>query len=239
MFSDRKERLRTLARLAMENKINPSMNTFAGFIIRIVSSNFGLSRAVANKDLDSLVIGWKSDQWKALLNDEEVIIDDVLQTYIPIKKPSEKPSEDVRAIIASIKPSNEPIKHVESKNTSYIRPWTRNEVAILLFSKAQHDMFDGVGRVFLSEARQLTDNKLLSFEDMVKIFQNKYPTVDVSRASGNIMLVYFGGRDAVKFHRRANAQVQPTVPALMGEKECENPDEMMGEKDEYKSPEDF
>lgn len=238
MFSDRKERLRTLARLAKENKLNPDMNTFAGFILRVVCTQFGLTRTSANQDLDSLVIGWKADKWESLLDDEEVI-EDVLPQQRAVQE-LEKPSE-IRSIIATLKPSGEPIKRMERKvEASYNPEWTRNEIAVILYSRARSDMFDGVGRVLLSEARELTNNKLLSFDDMVKIFQNKYPTIDVSRASGNIMLVYFHGKDATKiFRKSARTTVQPMAPALMAEKEYKNAEEVVGDKDEYANPEEF
>lgn len=237
MFSDRKERLRTVARLAKENGINPDMNTFAGFVIKVVCTNFGLTRATANQDLDSLVIAW-TDKWKTLLNDEEVIVEEDAQPKTRPLPELEKPS-DVRAFLASWKPKCEPVKRVERKTeVSYNQPWTRNEIAVILYSKARNDMFDGVGRVLLSEARELADNKLLSFEEMVNIFQRKYPTINVSRASGNIMLVYFNGREALKIYRKVNAKVQPMAPELMGENEYKNPEEVVADKDEYKSPED-
>lgn len=212
MLTDRQERLKTLARLAVENDLSPLKNTFAGFIIKVCCTNYGLSRIVAKQDLGSLVTAWNGDKWKTLLHDrEEGKAMDVETLHV---RTFEQAESETKKFIATMKPSGEPIKHIEPQ-VAFIaddRPLSRREMAIILDSIAHRDTFNGVGRVLLSEARDKLDCKNLSMKDMVDIYQNKYPTVEIERATGNVMLVYFDGKDAVRFARKANRIIQPSEP---------------------------
>lgn len=216
--NERMERLRTLALLARENDLTPNKNTFAGFILKVCCTNFGLGRSVAQKDLAFLVTAWNGDKWKNLLAEEEssetesmvkteVQKDSMRSPYVPSQSEAHK-------IVASIKPSGEPIKHVEPQDTSvaFDRGLTRNETAIIMYSKARSDIFDGIGRVLLSDIRGITDNKKMSVADMITIWEGKYPTIEVSQATGNVMLVYFDGKEATRFARKSKIVIPSNEP---------------------------
>lgn len=127
-------------------------------------------------------------------------------TCVEIVEPA-KPS--TREILAKMKPSGEPVLTMPPRVSTQLDKLPDDYVAQIFYRIARIDTVDNVGRILLSEARKITDNKYLSREDVTNIWRSKYPMIDIDLATANVLLIYWGGKENTLAERRARAPIIP------------------------------
>jgi hypothetical protein len=75
--------------------------------------------------------------------------------------------------------------------------------ARILHSLAQRDCFDGVGRIFLLEARQALRRPELTSSDITDLWQEYYSGETAEEKQFNLVLIYFDGKETVRSIRQS------------------------------------
>lgn len=76
---------------------------------------------------------------------------------------------------------------------------------------ASTDQFDGVGRIFLAEAKQALHKPDLTIEDITELWQEYYPTETADALQSKIVLVFFDGKAVTQNVRAATPTIQPAA----------------------------
>ena len=105
----RQDVLEALAYVCQKNGITPSHIKFMDTILRVCCTKFGISPRASRDYAQTLTIAYKTDQWKSILH-EETESDEVKPVSVPLRVYSvEGNKPTIKEILASIKPSHEPI----------------------------------------------------------------------------------------------------------------------------------
>jgi hypothetical protein len=226
---NRESRLRILAELCSNNNLNPNRGNYAAFIQSIAVTHLNTSVNTAKELVTALTISYRRDQWQSLLTDEQ---DDVAgdSRFEPNRigiapKPEveaatanvifepvvqhESIQAELTKIAETIQP--EPVKHLATRQSTQQDNLTEKQIAQILYTTAQRDIFDGVGRIILSDARYITDNKHLQIDELLNFWQRNYPIINAETRS-NILLIYWDGKDTVRNKRNLNTVIQPKAP---------------------------
>lgn len=73
-----------------------------------------------------------------------------------------------------------------------------------LHNLASQDTFDGVGRIFLLEARQATRNPTLATSDITDLWQEYYKDETAEETQFNLILIYFDGKETTRDIRQSH-----------------------------------
>lgn len=230
----RSEKLYVLSQICIQNSITPADTGFTGLIIRVCTSKLATSTEQAKKYAEDLISAYNADQWEGLAEShrtEEERTEETL-TNTP------RVFEQTKSILDEYKiVSGGPVKRVEKK-LAYEGEVAPASIAKSLYSMAQSDQFGGVGRISILEARNELDNRQLRGEDITSLIKQFYPRADAEQRAGNIILVYFEGKNAIKKARHVTRIIQEPAPSLYPVKYT--PNEPRYEKDaEYAKKDDY
>jgi hypothetical protein len=84
---------------------------------------------------------------------------------------------------------------------------------------------DNIGRLLLSDCKQVTRNRNFAATDLIKLFKHFYPKVDVEQRTKNIILFWWDGKNETQTLRRSRPTVNvetATFPADHTNVEPEN-----------------
>lgn len=69
----------------------------------------------------------------------------------------------------------------------------KNTLAELIYQRATHDVWNGVGRIIIGELNQdlkETGEKPLTAEEIIEAFQQTYPQYKIERRTENVILIH-------------------------------------------------
>jgi hypothetical protein len=238
----RDDRLTILAQVCTDNDVTPLKGNFAGLIRKICIGNLNASESVAKELTRALTVMYRNDQWSSLLNPEldevpgesglepnriNLIYNEptkICNSIVPLppiinsKQDRESLHSEMQKLASNSHP--EPVKHIEVKENMQQDHLTEKQIAQILHTTAQRDTFDGVGRIILSDARSIADNKHLQIDDVITLWRRYYPIIDIDSRS-NVALVYWNGKDTIQTYRKINAIVQPKAPIFIANSNLE------------------
>jgi hypothetical protein len=246
----RDDRLVILAQTCVDNDISPLKGNFAGLIRKVCLSHLKIGEAATKELTRTLTVMYRTDQWISLLNPvfDEVpgesgltpnrIALEMPQTTTVMDAPpsitqathhtQERESIHTEMLKLASNTHPKPIKTVEAKQTIQTDHLTEQQIARVLYGVAQRDTFDGVGRIILSDARTITDDKHLQIDDLLTLWRKYYPIIDIDSKS-NVALIYWEGKDTMRDQRDIKKFVQPTAPVYTAKT---NPDGDISEDEE-------
>jgi hypothetical protein len=237
----RAEKLYVLSQICITNNITPTTPTYVGLIIRVCTSKFSMSKETAKTYADDLKSAYDADQWEGLAKahtEEDPAETDENATYTP--RTFEPQTPTLNALKPLTYKSTVPIKHIDHKQVLHPEPAPQTIAQQLMYMAQQNDM-SGVGRIRLAEARYDLDDKTLRAEDITRLLKQYYPKTDCEQRAGNIILVYFDGKNNVKLNREIHRVIPEKVPALYAPKyqdrEVYVEKETMGNKEKVWLPE--
>ena len=203
----REERLYILAKALTGKHITPDMNTYAGYIIGVSAANFYRTKEAALEDAETLTAAYKADQWRSILA-EETTPTETQPTYCAVS-----PSLNEYKTFAPKTPCT-PIKRIAPPNRTAEPEDTPFTQALRLLKLAEMNIWNGAGRVTLSEARYEFSDKTLTVQDMLRLFREHMPLLKVEQRAGNTVYVYMNeGLRCVK------VVVPPAPPVLNAPRE--------------------
>lgn len=206
----RAEKLYVLSQICIQNSITPADTGFTGLIIRVCTSKLATSTEQAKKYAEDLISAYNADQWEGLAEShrtEEERTEETL-TNTP------RVFEQTKSILDEYKiVSSGPVKRVEKK-LAYEGETAPASIAKSLYSMAQSDQFVGVGRISIKEAQNELDNRALRGEDIIQSIKQFYPRADAEQRAGNLILVYFDGKNSIQKARHIQRVVQPQAPIM-------------------------
>jgi hypothetical protein len=233
---NRDDRLTILAQVCIDNGVTPQKGNFAGLIRKVCLSHLGISELAAKELTRTLTTIYRSDQWSGLLHPELAPDETVGESGLEANKISLIYTEPTKICngIVSIPPSNpaqdrdalhaemqqlaqnshpEPVKTLEAHTSRQLDHIPEKQTAAILHTFARRDTFDGVGRIILSDARDILDDKHLQIDDLLLLWRRYYPTIDIESKS-NVALIYWDGKGCVQDYRKANVIIQPKAPVF-------------------------
>lgn len=206
----RAEKLYLLSQICIQNSITPSDTGFTGLIIRVCTSKLAVSTDKAKEYANDLISAYNADQWEGLAQshiEEEEHIEQIVAQTPRVFTQTKSLLDEYKNIGAT------PVKRVEKK-LAYETEVAPASLAKSLYNMAQADQFNGVGRISIKEAQNELDNRQLRGEDIIGLIKQFYPRADVEQRAGNIILVYFDGKNGIQKKRVIQRVVQSTAPSM-------------------------
>ena len=238
---NRDDRLIILAQTCLDNDITPQKGNFSGLIRKVCLQHLGVSESGIKELTRTLTTLYRGDQWNNLLHPELNEVEgetglkankmefgkDVAnplngsappEEVIEINKLSVEDLAAVKKIVKehpldclrNMGPS-EPIKHLEHKESVQLDYLSDKDVAQILINTARKDSFNGVGRIILSDARYIMDNKQLQIDELVQFLRVHFPALDID-ARSNTAQIFWDGKGAVQLIRKTATIIQPKAP---------------------------
>lgn len=233
MYSlNRQERLRALALTCKRNGVDPSQNRFAGVIRSIDVTYMHVTVAVASQDTEELIVAYKGDQWRNIIG-EEAPVEKAKQ--LPVLNPIVTRTT-LKEELAKIQSAN---SHVEIKHLpTYISTQkdyiSDDDLIKTLYQKARREASnDNVGRILLSDARDVADNKHLTIQEIIVLWRKTYPAIEVEQRTGNVILVYWDGKNSLRNIRSTRSPIIRTDNVLAADKDNIFEAEKNVDPDEY------
>jgi hypothetical protein len=226
------EKLYILSQVCIYNSVTPNDSAFIGLIIRVCTSKLGISKDKAKEYADNLKSAYEADQWEGLARSHQPEQDEQPLTQTP------QTFEPYTPILTTLNlnfKSSAPINHIEKQLVFTIPEYTPKTIAAVLYRMAQNNDFNGVGRIHLSEARYTLDDKTLKPQDITQLITKYYPKAECETRPGNIILVYFEGKQQTKAQREpviqpATVILKPEVYLIDDKTNFENPEEYNTDK---------
>jgi hypothetical protein len=192
-YKDRVTRLQIIVEYCLKNSITPQKNNFADIVVSIEVSKMGRTAKQASEDVNILCIAYRTEKWKSYTTEDTENTNE--QVNIPKVDIPRGTPPDIKETIKKITAGpHEKIHHQATKESIQIDRLSEEQEAKILYNMAQKDIFDGVGRIILPEARRELDNKALTCQDIATLWLKYYPIVEVEQKS-NVLLIYFEGKD--------------------------------------------
>jgi hypothetical protein len=232
----RQDKLYILAKACREKGVNPNKGNYAGHIREVAAAKLFISSKAAIELTQDLTLAYRYDRWAGILETEENETQETV-TYTPNRITLQPPRVNPLKNITLNEPL-QPVKTVQPKpldtdaqnylnQLSAPKP-TEKQYAQILHAQAEHDIANGVGRITLSDAKEITQDKNITIDQVQELLQTYYPNLEVE-ARGNILLVFYDGKNTVRSLRDLNRIVQPKNPAYHPK---DNPEGDITEDDE-------
>jgi hypothetical protein len=213
------DRLYILAKACVEKGVNPDKGNYAGTIRGVAAARLFISQKTAKELTETLTLAYRYDKWQGILETETEQQQETTYTLnrITLQPPRVNPIENL-----TLKEPLEPVKTVQPKPidpeaeqylnqlTTPIKP-TEKQYAQILYAKAERDIFSGIGRVTLSDAKEILQDKNLCINQIQNLLQTFYPDLE-TETRGNILLIYYDGKSTVRSLRDLTRIVQPKTP---------------------------
>jgi hypothetical protein len=250
----RQERLYIIAKACELNNVTPKNgNKFAGLVRKIVCGKLGCTVDTATEDTKTMSIAYDTDKWKSILAGQDSEPETPMVST-PVVVATEKGEEvkvlygkPLTATVPSLQKFYEEMKHepteevkrlqhIETRHKDYL---TKREIAKLLYTLAwKNTNIDGVGRIILSDARDAADNKHLQPQELLTIWHEAYPLLEIEQRTGNVFLIYWDGKESLKNlrgTRRPMIDQSNVLPAdtsdIIPPETFTNPEEIPANKD--------
>ena len=201
--------------------LTPNDNTFAGITIKICISKFAMQRAEAKKILDLLNTAWRTDHWRRF---KETLIrnpDPQPTATTPNPTPTatatprkfEEALNEIQRTITKITQSkHQPINLPTTQKPTQQDHINNKQFIQTLYSTAKKDTDpSNVGRITLSDARDIADNQHLNCNDIRNLWRIHYPLHDIEQRQGNILLIYWDGKENLKREKPTVKQPPPQI----------------------------
>lgn len=65
-------------------------------------------------------------------------------------------------------------------------------LAELIYNQAKRDMFNGKGRIIISDFKKAIGQPNLTAEEIIKTFKKHYPNIPIEQRTQNVILINFG-----------------------------------------------
>jgi len=91
--------------------------------------------------------------------------------------------------------------------------------ARILHNLARQDSFDNIGRLFLAEAKQATQNPALYSDTIREVWREYYPEETAEQKQENLILIYFDGKEQTRNVRDAQKPIIPMRPPTVDNRE--------------------
>jgi hypothetical protein len=192
---DRATKLFILASVCKQNNVTPDSPAFVGLIIRVCTSKLSLSTDSAKGYAEDLRAAYCADAWNTIAPSQETVEE----------SPSNSTSESCinNPTFPTLKTFNpkmpcDPVKHIAPKHEAQPDTNTPHNQALTLLNLAQHDQWNGAGRITLSQARYELNDKSLRLDDVLSLLRAELPAIEFETRPGNTIYVYFNGKNASK-----------------------------------------
>lgn len=214
----RQDRMYILAKACKEKGVNPNKGNYAGTIRGVAAARLFISQKAAKELTQDLTLAYRFDKWQSILETET---ETEPTTYTPNKISLQPPRVNPLKTLTLEKPL-QPVKTVQPKpvdpdaenylaNIATPTKPTEKQYAQILYSKAQRDTLNGIGRITLSEAKEVYNNKKTTIDQIQNLLQTFYVDLE-TEIRGNILLVYWDGKTATRNMRDLTRVIQPKNP---------------------------
>ena len=211
----RSEKLYVLSQVCIANSVTPDSPGYAGLIIRVCTSKFAMSRETAETYAADLKSAYEADYWEGLAAKHQPETDSVeAEPTTNTPRVFEDTPKTLDALNKLNFQSSTPIKKVEPQLAFPEPTYAPATITKQLIDLARKNDFNGVGRITLSEARYYLDDKTLRCEDIIRLIKQYYPKMDVEQRTGNVLLVYFDGKNNLRNIRDIHKVIQPATIIL-------------------------
>jgi hypothetical protein len=215
---NRSDRLYALARGCQINNLTPNHTNYIGFILHFATSKLSMSKETARSYAEDLKTAYDADQWQTILSGSEI------ETPAPSTTPqseAETPSLNAYKTFTLTGPT-EPIRHIAPKQVVETEDTPRTTAQILI-NLAHQNMWDGKGRITLAEARYELGDKTLLLKDIEALVNQYFPAVHIETRPGNLLLLYFNTKRAVRAVNIIIPELAPVFAASKSEYFLEAP----------------
>ncbi len=205
----REDKLFILAKVCLQNNLTPDSPAYIGLIKRVCASKLSMSLKAAEEYAADLTTAYRADKWTAITNPDEETAQSDMAT--PAQSEAQPPRvNDFKTL--TLKEPYTPVKTVPHKQVEHpeLSPKTTAEILLRL---AHNDEFNGVGRLTLAQVRYELQDKSLQLQDVTRLLSRYAPHSTIETRPGNVILIYFDGKDTVQYHR-AMHRVKPETLAL-------------------------
>lgn len=214
----RADRLYILAKALSDKHLTPDSPTYAGFIIGVSAANFYRDKTAALEDAETLTSAYKTDKWHSIIYGVEGT-GGTIETASTISSKVNAPTPtlfDVKTF--TLKTPCVPVKTVPHKHVaeSETAPYTQ---AMQLLRISENDMFNGVGRLSLAQARDALDDRSLKVEDVLSFLRCNIRGVLFEPRPGNMIYCYINGKNSVQVERQRRVIIPEMPPQLIAPKE--------------------
>jgi uncharacterized membrane protein len=232
----RQDKLYTLAKACKEKGVNPNKGNYAGTILQIAAAKLFISQKTAKELTQDLTLAYRYDRWEGILGTENQT--EETATCTPNKIMLQLPRVNPLKNLTLTEPL-QPVKTVQPKPidpdaekylTQIITPAkpTEKQYAQIFYAKAERDILNGIGRITLSEAKEIMQDKTVTIEQIQELLQKYYVDLE-TETRGNILLIYYDGKSTVRSLRDLERIVQPKNPVYHPK---DNPEGDIAEEDE-------
>jgi len=205
----RADRLYILAKALSDKHLTPDSPTYAGFIIGVSAANFYRDKTAALEDAETLTSAYRFDKWQSILNGDEQPLPENTTTQVSTQQESYSITPTLFDLKTyTLKSPCTPINTIPKKHIYETEPTPKTQAQILL-RLAENDMFNGVARISLAQARYELNDKSLQLNDVLQLMQRYLPSINFETRPGNIILCYIDGKDTTRSSRDLQRIVQP------------------------------
>ena len=207
----RADRLYILAKALSDKHLTPDSGAYAGFIIGVSAANFYRTKEAALEDAETLTSAYKTDRWQSILGKTET---ENTPTETQSKIEPQTPSLfDVKTF--NLTGPCTPIKKLapKPKAAEETEP-AEYENALILLALARRDVFSGVGRVTLKQARYELEDKTLTIDDIKRLIDTQLPGIETEKRSGPSLAFYLEGKNNTKNKRAMKIIIPELAPEL-------------------------
>lgn len=214
MNYSRADKLFILASVCNQNKITPDHPAYMGLIIKVATSKLSMSIESAKEYATDLTAAYSADKWQTITTTTEET--EAAEPSEPAQVEPEPPMVNSFKTLQLTQPL-EPIKTVPTK-TVYEPELSPKTTAQILLRLAHQDDFNGVGRLTLAQVRYELQDKSLQLQDITRLLNQYAPQSTIETRPGNTILIYFDGKDTIKYNRQAMRMIQPEPSVFKQEK---------------------
>ncbi len=213
----KRSRLIAIAETCIKNHVVPDNTSFINIVNRVSCGLLLCSPNQAKQDAQILRLAYKADGWRSLLGKEEK--PENKNTIQPSFSPAcvvdvrEQQRTEVKESLAKISTCvSEEIKRMPQVENTQPDNLTEEDKAKILYRLAQQDVNDGVGRLLLFDVRDRLDDKHLTMENIIELWQKHYPTITIDPKTSNVAHIYLEGKDKTLQQRK---QREPIIPETL------------------------
>lgn len=213
---NRSNQLTVLAQICTDNNVTPQQGNYAGLIRKICATHLYVSESKTKELTRSLTTAYYTDRWSSLLNPIEEHyeyttnkLENLPVTSNTVATNATQERIQVHETMAFLTQNThpEPPKKVEPQPTPQQDKLTEQQIAQIYYGVAQRETSNNVGRIILSDARDITDNKHLSIQEVHDLWIKFYPIIEAEIKS-NVLMIYWGGKCA----NQNMPYIQPRAP---------------------------
>lgn len=225
----RQDVLVNLAYICKKNAVFPTSINYMALILKVCCTKFAIPPRKVKEYAETLAIAYRTDGWKSYLErveEQEQLLaetsdltvtkmEDLMDKEYVAEKVETQPAKHkptIKEIMASIKPSGEPVHPPPPPQSTQTDRLTMSQLAEVFCNMARRDTSpDNIGRILLSEARDVSDDKHLVAGNVIAIWRSRYPLIDIELATHNVLLIYWDGKQKTLENRRARPPIVPKV----------------------------